>query len=220
MATPHLSMPPTPTWRGVTHQWGFFVAALAGVILVSVAHTPLARIAAGIYGASLCAMLGASALYHRVDWSPRCDSVARRVDHSMIFVFVAGSYTPFALLVLHGTLGTGLLIAVWVAAVAGVVVTSVWTNAPTWLRSTFYIALGWAAVIAAPEIASSAGMGALIFLALGGLCYTAGAVVYVRQRPDPVPRIFGYHEVFHAFVVAAAVLHFVAIAGYALPAAS
>ena len=219
MAPPRLLIPPKPTWRGVSHQWGFVVAAAAGVILVLVAHTPTARIAAGIYGISLCAMLGASALYHRVDWSPRCDSVARRVDHSMIFVFVAGSYTPFALLVLHGPLATGLLIAVWVAAGTGAAVTSAWTNAPTWLRSTLYIALGWAAVIAAPQIESTVGVGALILLALGGLCYTLGAVVYVRQSPDPVPHAFGYHEVFHAFVVAAAVLHFVAIAGYAMPAA-
>lgn len=209
-----------PRWRGVSHQWGFCVAAVAGMVLVAVATTTTARIAVAIYGASLCAMLGASALYHRVDWSPRWDAVARRLDHSMIFVFVAGTYTPFALLVLHGTLATGLLIAVWTAAAVGAGVTSAWTDAPTWIRATLYIGLGWAAVIAAPQIVAVVGIGAVVLLVLGGLLYTVGAVVYVRQRPDPSPRSFGFHEVFHGFVVAAAVVHFVAIAAYALPAAS
>lgn len=209
-----------PRWRGVSHQWGFFAAALAGLTLIVIAETPLARLAVSIYGASLCAMLGASALYHRVDWSPRGASIARRLDHSMIFVFVAGSYTPFALLVLDGTLATVLLTVVWAAALVGATITTTWTHAPTWVRASLYVALGWAAVFAAPQLASSAGLGAIVLLALGGLLYTIGAVIYVRQRPDPAPHTFGYHEVFHAFVIGAAVVHFAAIAGYALPAAA
>jgi hemolysin III len=209
-----------PRWRGVSHQWGFFAAAVAGVILIALADTPTARIAVSVYVASLCAMLGASALYHRVSWTPRGASVARRLDHSMIFVFVAGSYTPFAVLVLHGTLATVLLVVVWSAALIGATITTAWTHAPTWLRASLYVALGWAALFAAPQLAENAGTGALVLLALGGLLYTVGAVVYVRQRPDPVPHSFGYHEVFHAFVVGAAVVHYIAIAGYALPAAS
>jgi hemolysin III len=208
-----------PRWRGVSHQWGFFAAALAGLALIVVADTPLARLAVTIYTASLCAMLGASALYHRVSWSPRGAGFARRLDHSMIFVFVAGSYTPFALLVLDGTLAKVLLIVVWTAALVGATITTAWTHAPTWLRASLYVALGWAAVFAAPQLASNAGAGAIVLLALGGLLYTIGAIVYVRQRPDPSPLVFGYHEVFHAFVVGAAVVHFAAIAGYALPAA-
>jgi hemolysin III len=219
MAPPRL-LTIKPRLRGVSHQWGFFVAAAACLTLVVVADTSTARIALTIYGISLCAMLGASALYHRVEWSPRCLSVARRVDHSMIFVFVAGSYTPFALLVLEGPLATGLLVAVWVAAIAGATITSAWTNAPTWIRAMLYIAMGWVAILAAPQVVDHAGAGALMLLVLGGLLYTVGAVVYVRQRPDPSPQTFGYHEVFHGFVIGAAVLHFVAIAGYALPAAS
>lgn len=211
-------LPPKPRLRGVSHQWGFVVAALAGLVLVAVADTTLARVAALIYAASLCAMLGASALYHRVEWSPRCSSAARRLDHSMIFVFVAGTYTPFALLVLHGTLATGLLAGVWTAAAIGAAITTTWTDAPTWIRSALYIALGWAAVLAGPQLVSGAGVVAVLLLVLGGLLYTVGAVVYVRQRPDPSPGIFGYHEVFHLFVVAAAVVHFIAVAGYALPA--
>lgn len=209
-----------PRWRGVSHQWGFFAAAVAGAILIALADTPTARIAVSVYAASLCAMLGASALYHRVSWTPRGASVARRLDHSMIFVFVAGSYTPFAVLVLHGTLATVLLVVVWSAALIGATITTAWTHAPTWLRASLYVALGWAALFAAPQLAENAGAGALILLALGGLLYTIGAVIYVRQRPDPAPQSFGYHEVFHAFVVGAAIVHFIAIAGYALPAAA
>ncbi len=209
-----------PRWRGVSHQWGFFVAAVAGATLIAIADTTTARLAVSVYAASLCAMLGASALYHRVSWSPRGASFARRLDHSMIFIFVAGSYTPFALLVLHGTLATVLLTVVWSAALIGATITTAWTHAPTWLRASLYVALGWAAVFAAPQLASRAGAGAVVLLALGGLLYTIGAVIYVRQRPDPRPLSFGYHEVFHAFVVGAAVVHFIAIVGYALPAAA
>ncbi len=209
-----------PRWRGVSHQWGFFVAALAGAGLIAAASTATARVAVAIYVASLCAMLGASALYHRVSWGPRGASFARRLDHSMIFVFVAGSYTPFALLVLHGTLATVLLIVVWSAALIGATITTAWTHAPTWLRASLYVALGWAAVFAGPQLAERAGLGAILLLAAGGVLYTVGAVIYVRQRPDPSPLVFGYHELFHAFVVGAAVVHFIAIAGYALPAAA
>jgi hemolysin III len=173
-----------------------------------------------MYGGSLCAMLGASALYHRGRWSPRCLAVARRVDHSMIFVFVAGTYTPFALLVVDGPLGTGLLAAIWVAAVVGATITSVWTDAPTWVRAALYVAMGWAALLAAPQVAAHAGGGAIVLLIVGGALYTVGAVVYVRQRPDPAPEWFGYHEVFHGFVVAAAIAHFTAVAAYAMPAAT
>jgi hemolysin III len=217
MSAPRL-LPAKPRLRGVSHQWGFFVAAIAGITLVVLADSTEGRIALAIYGTSLCSMLGASALYHRVNWSPRCDGIARRVDHSMIFVFVAGTYTPFALLVLNGSLATGLLVAVWTAAIAGALVTTTWTHAPTWIRSALYIALGWTAVIAAPALADAADIGVVLLLLAGGLLYTAGAIVYVRQRPDPSPGTFGYHEVFHGFVVAAAIVHFVAIAGYALPA--
>jgi hemolysin III len=207
----------SPRLRGVSHQWGFGVALLAGALLIASGSSGTARLAATIYVASLCAMLGASALYHRVAWSPRGASVARRLDHSMIFVMVAGTYTPFALLVMHGTLATVVLVGAWVGAAAGVCFTVAWTNAPIWLRTSLYALLGWASVLAAPQVLDRAGLTALLLLCLGGVLYTVGAVVYVRQRPDPIPHVFGYHEVFHAFVVAAAVVHFTVVALYAMP---
>lgn len=203
----------------MSHQWGFVVALVAGIALVLSAPTPTARLACAIYAASLCAMLGASALYHRVTWSPRGASFARRLDHSMIFVMVAGTYTPFALLVMTGPLASFVLIAAWTGALIGVAFTVLWTNAATWLRSGLYVLFGWASVIAAPQVLEQAGWAALLLLLLGGLLYTAGAVVYVRQRPNPIPGVFGFHEVFHAFVVAAAVVHYVAIACFAVPLA-
>ncbi len=207
-----------PTLRGVSHQWGFLVAAAAGIGLVVAAPAGTPRIAIAVYVAALCAMLGASALYHRVSWTPRGASFARRLDHSMIFVMVAGTYTPFAVLVMEGPLADAVLIASWAGALAGVVFTTAFTNPPTWLRTGLYGLLGWASLVAAPQLLDHAGVGAVGLLALGGLLYTVGAVVYVRQRPDPHPGVFGYHEVFHALVIAAAATHYIAIAAYALPA--
>lgn len=215
----HVTQTPiTPTLRGVSHQWGFLVAAAAGIALVVFAPAGTARVAAAIYVASLCSMLGASALYHRVPWGPRGASIARRLDHSMIFVMIAGTYTPFALLVMDGALADFVLIAAWTGAALGVLFTTVFTHAATWLRSVLYALLGWASLIAAPQIFEHAGIVAVALLALGGLLYTVGALVYVLQRPDPIPGVFGFHEVFHAFVIAAAVTHYVVIAAYALPA--
>jgi hemolysin III len=207
----------TPRLRGVSHQWGFAVALIAGGALIASGPTGKARVAAAIYVAALCAMLGASALYHRVAWTPRGASFARRLDHSMIFVMVAGTYTPFALLVMTGTMAKVVLIGAWVGAIAGVCFTVAWTNAPIWLRTGLYGLLGWASVLAAPQVLDHAGLAALLLLCFGGLLYTVGAIVYVRQRPDPIPDVFGFHEVFHALVVAAAVVHFWVIAIYAVP---
>jgi hemolysin III len=206
-----------PRFRGVSHQWGFVVAALAGLALIAAAPDGTARIGIGIYVASLCAMLGASALYHRIDWAPRGASIVRRLDHSMIFVLIAGTATPFALLVMTGPLSTFVLAAVWIGAAIGVTFTVVWTTPPTWLRTTLYGLLGWATLIAVPQMWDKAGAGSVILLAFGGVLYTLGAVVYVRQRPNPIPGVFGFHEVFHVFVVAAAMVQFVAVAVYALP---
>jgi hemolysin III len=209
-----------PRLRGVSHQWGFVVAVLAGGALIASAPTPTARVACSIYVASLCAMLGASALYHRIDWKPRSAGVIRRLDHSMIFVMVAGTYTPFALLVMTGPLAHFVLVASWTGALVGVAFTVLWTTPPTWLRSSLYLLLGWASVLLVPQVYDACGLGAIILLAGGGLLYTLGAIVYVRREPNPIPGVFGFHEVFHAFVVAAAVAHFAAIAFYAVPQAS
>jgi hemolysin III len=189
---------------------------LAGAVLVVLAPDSESRLAAAVYALSLCAMFGASALYHRIDWPPAQRRWMRRLDHSMIFVLVAGTYTPFCVLVLSSTLGTVILVVVWAGALAGIVLTFAWVDAPRWVTAGVYIALGWVAIVAFPQILDRAGVGAAALLAAGGLLYTTGAVVYARKRPDPVPAVFGYHEIFHLFVIAAAVAHYAAVAVYAL----
>jgi hemolysin III len=205
-----------PRLRGVSHQYAFYVALAAGAALVVLARGGEARAAALVYGFSLCAMFGASALYHRIDWSPRPRAWLRRLDHSMIFVLVAGTYTPFALLVIAPALGWTLLVVVWAGALAGVLVSLVWIDAPRWLTAILYVALGWASIVMMPQLWERAGALAVVMLAAGGLLYTLGAVVYARRRPDPAPRVFGYHEVFHALVIAAAAVHFAAVAAFAV----
>src|SRR3954452_9626582 len=209
--------PHKPRFRGVVHQWSFFVAVAAGAALVAWAPAGRATAASAVYAGALAGLLGTSALYHRVTWQPRARAWLRRLDHSMIFVLIAGTYTPFALLVLDGTLSDVVLIGVWGGAAAGIVFTLAWTNAPKWLAAAAFVALGWFSIIAVPEIASRAGAGALALLAVGGVAYTVGAVVYALRRPDPRPATFGYHEIFHVLVVFAAAAHFTAVAVFAVP---
>jgi hemolysin III len=204
-----------PRLRGVSHQYAFFVALAAGAALVVLARGAEARLVVAVYALSLCAMFGCSALYHRIDWSPGPRAWLRRLDHSMIFVLVAGTYTPFAALVLAPALGWAILGIAWGGALAGVVLTLVWPGAPRWLNAVIYLALGWVSIIALPQLWSRAGLAAVALLASGGLLYSIGAVVYARRRPDPVPPVFGYHEVFHVLVIAAAAAHFTAVALYA-----
>ena len=217
MATTPLPPPLRPSLRGVIHQWSFFVALVAGAALIVWAPAGRATAAAAIYAAALAGLLGTSALYHRVTWQPRARAWLRRLDHSMIFVLIAGTYTPFAMLVLDGTLSDIVLIGVWSGAAAGIVFTLIWVDAPKWLTAAAYVALGWFSVIAVPQIFTRAGVGAFVLLAVGGLAYTAGAVVYARRRPDPRPATFGYHEIFHVLVVVAAAAHFTAVAAFAVP---
>ena len=206
-----------PRMRGVLHQYAFFVAVVLGAVLVIVAPDGRARVAAAIYAFAVSGLLGTSALYHRVTWSNRARAWMRRLDHSMIFVLIAGTYTPFALLVLHGTLAHAILIVVWAGALGGIVLNLVWITAPRWLIAAVYVALGWVAVAAMPALTDKIGASGVALLMGGGLLYTAGAVIYAIQRPDPVPQVFGYHEIFHALVVAAAAAHFAVVAFYALP---
>jgi hemolysin III len=201
-----------PRLRGVSHQYAFFAAIAAGAALVVLSRGAQARVAALVYALSLCAMFGASALYHRIDWSPRWQAWVRRLDHSMIFVLVAGTYTPFALLVLAPALGWTILGVVWVGAIAGIVLSLVWIDAPRWLTAVLYVVLGWVGVVVLPQLWDRAGAMAAALLATGGVLYTVGAVVYARRRPDPAPHVFGYHEVFHALVIAAAAVQFAAVA--------
>ena len=203
-----------PRLRGVSHQYAFFVALAAGAALVVLARGGEARVVAGVYALSLSAMFGASALYHRIDWSPRPAAWLRRLDHSMIFVLVAGTYTPFAVLVLAPALGWTVLAVVWGGALVGIVISLLWIDAPRWLTALLYVALGWVSIVVLPQLWDRAGVLAVALMATGGLLYTAGAVVYARRRPDPAPRVFGYHEVFHVLVIAAAAVHFAAVALY------
>src|SRR3954468_12895905 len=206
-----------PRLRGVLHQYAFFVAVVLGAVLVIVAPDGRGRVAAAIYAFAVSGLLGTSALYHRVTWSTRARAWMRRLDHSMIFVLIAGTYTPFALLVLHRTLASAILIVVWAGAFGGIVLSLVWITAPRWLIAAVYVALGWVAVAAMPALADKIGASGVALLMGGGLLYTAGAVIYATKRPDPAPTVFGYHEIFHALVVAAAAAHFAVVAFYALP---
>ena len=207
-----------PKLRGVIHEYSFPVSLVAGGLLVYFAAGGRERLALAIYAISLSALLGTSALYHRVNWKRTSARMwMRRLDHSMIFLLIAGTVTPFLLLVVGGTLGTALLIAVWAGALAGIFVEVVWVNSPRWVSVAVYLTVGWIGAIAFPSIVTNAGVGAGVLIATGGLLYTIGAVVYAKQRPDPSPTIFGYHEIFHVLVVAAAVAHFTAIAIYAAP---
>jgi hemolysin III len=207
-----------PRMRGVVHEYAFFVALAAGAGLLVAAPTAKARLAAAIYVAGLAGLLGTSALYHRVTWrKPNVRRWLRRLDHSMIFVLIAGTYTPFALLALDGTLATAILIAVWVGAGAGIVMSLVWPDAPKWLLAVVYVALGWVAIAAFPAMLDRLGITAMAMVAAGGALYTAGAVIYATRRPNPSPTVFGYHEIFHALVIGAAALQYAVVAFYVVP---
>ncbi|HEV8152449.1 MAG TPA: hemolysin III family protein [Solirubrobacteraceae bacterium] len=207
-----------PLLRGLLHAYAFWVALVAGATLVALAPDATARVAALVYGAGLCALFAASGLYHRWRWNPRWRPLLRRIDHSTIFVFIAASYVPIALLVLSGGLRVAVLVAVAAGAIGGVALTVGWPAAPAWLDAAAYLALGWVAVVAAPDLVERLPGPPLALLVAGGLLYSAGAVVYATRRPDPWPRTFGFHEVFHTLVILAAAAHFTAIAGWVIPA--
>ncbi|MGH2716920.1 MAG: PAQR family membrane homeostasis protein TrhA [Thermoleophilaceae bacterium] len=216
-----MSIPvPKPRLRGVSHQWAFFCSLVTGTALVIAAPAGRPTVACVIYALSVAALFGTSALYHRVTWpTPSARRWMRRLDHSMIFVLIAGTYTPFALLVLEGTLATLILVVVWAGALGGVVLKLVWIDAPKAVVAGLYVMLGWVAVVAFPELLDGLGVTSTVLLAAGGVLYTAGAVVYALGRPDPAPAVFGYHEIFHALVIAAASLQYAVVAFFVLPGA-
>jgi hemolysin III len=210
-----------PRLRGVSHQWAFFVSCAIGAALVVAAPAGTPRLAAGIYALSVAALFGVSALYHRITWaSTAARRWMRRLDHSAIFVLIAGTYTPFALLVLDGPIATVILVVVWAGALGGILLKLVWIDAPKLLTAIVYVALGWVAVAAFPDLVEELGVTGTALVVAGGLLYTTGALVYALKRPDPAPAVFGYHEVFHALVIVAAALQYAVVAFYVLPGAA
>lgn len=206
-----MTSPVTPRLRGVFHQYAFFAALAAGTVLVLVADGLRERLAAWIYAAALAAMLGASALYHRFPWRTAAARLrARRVDHAMIYVFIAGTYTPFALLAFGGALRVVVLATVWGGAALGLALELAWIDSPRWLSAFAYLGVGWVGVVAVPELFSE-GIAVGVLLAVGGGLYTVGALAYATTWPNPFPATFGFHEVFHLLVVAAAAAQFVAV---------
>jgi hemolysin III len=206
-----------PRLRGVLHQWAFFVSLVLGGVLLLIADDGRDRLVAGIYAFSVAGLLGTSALYHRVTWRrPSARRWMRRLDHSMIFVLIAGTYTPFAVLSIEGGIGTAILVTVWAGAAGGIILKLVWIDAPKWLTAGVYVALGWVAVAALPAMFDGVGAVATVLVMLGGLLYTTGAVIYATRRPDPVPTVFGYHELFHLLVVVAAALQYAVVAFWVL----
>ncbi len=203
--------PVKPLLRGVSHEIAALAALVAWIGLTAVAPSPRARLAGSVYGATLLALFTVSALYHRPTWAPRARMFWRRLDHSAIFLLIAGTYTPFCLL-LGGAEGHALLAVVWGGAAAGVLQAIAWPTAPKPLIAVVYVILGWVILPVLPTMRLRLGPTFMALLAAGGIAYSLGAAVYALRRPDPFPRVFGYHEVFHALVVAAAVLHFVAVA--------
>jgi hemolysin III len=207
-----------PRMRGVLHQWAFVVSLVTGTALVLLAGGAKATVAALIYAISVSGLFGVSALYHRVTWSAAARRRMRQLDHAMIFVLIAGTYTPVGLLVLEGGLGLAVLVIIWAGAVAGIVLNLAWRSAPRWVGVSVYIALGWVAVIVMPQMIRDHGFTWVGLLLLGGLAYSVGALIYARRRPDPVPAVFGYHEVFHLLVIAGVAAHLAAITGVVLSA--
>ena len=202
----------TPILRGVFHLWAFVAALAAGVVLVVLADGALEIVSSWVYAAALAAMFGASALYHRLQWRSAAKRLwARRLDHSMIFVFIAGTYTPFALLRFEGRTQWLVLILVWLGAALGLVLELVWLDSPRWLSTVAYLLVGWVGVLTIPQLFTGAGVAVAVLLLVGGGLYSLGAVIYAIQWPNPFPRVLGFHEVFHLLVVAAAAMQFVAV---------
>jgi hemolysin III len=201
-----------PRLRGVFHQYAFFAAVVAGVVLVVLADGYLERFAVWVYAVALAGMLGASALYHRFPWRSAAARLrARRLDHAMIFVFIAGTYTPFALLAFSGALRAVVLASVWAGAALGCLIELYWIHAPRWVSAIAYLAVGWIGIIALPEFFPALGVAAAVLLIVGAGLYTAGALAYATTWPNPFPSTFGFHEIFHLLVIAAAVMQFVAL---------
>ncbi len=205
MSTEILRAP--PRLRGVSHQFAFFVALGAGAALLALTG----RWPVAVYAVTLAALFGVSASYHRGGWRPAARRWWQRADHATIFTFIAGTYTPLCALGIGGTDGLRLLVVIWTGAVLGAMRALVWPTAPRWIAAALYVLLGWSVLVYLPVVAATTGALALAAIIAGGVLYTVGALTYALRWPDPAPRVFGYHEVFHALVIAAAICHFAAV---------
>ncbi|MFC5074031.1 hemolysin III family protein [Kitasatospora cinereorecta] len=204
-------VPVKPRMRGWLHAGMFPAVLIAGIVLIALADSTRARVACAVYVLSACLLFGVSAVYHRGTWGPVGEAVLRRLDHANIFLIIAGTYTPLTLLLLPESTGRPLLWAVWGAAAAGIAFRVFWVGAPRWLYTPCYIAMGWAAVFFLPDFMRTGGVAVLVLVVVGGLLYSAGGVIYGIKRPNPSPRWFGFHEVFHSLTLAAFIVHYVGI---------
>ena len=200
-----------PKLRGWLHAGTFPIAVAAGIVLVVLADGTRETVANAVYAASAALLFGISALYHRGDWSPRTEKLLKRLDHSNIFLIIAGTYTPFSVILLRDQGGTALLWIVWTAALAGIAFRVIWVGAPRWLYTPVYLGLGWVAVFYLGDLLDSGGAAVVTLLAVGGLLYSVGGIVYALKRPNPSPRWFGFHEVFHALTLGAFAVHYIAV---------
>ena len=210
-AGPVAGPPPKPRLRGLLHLIAFPVSLVAGGVLVAMAEPGAERWGCVVYALASAVLFGVSALYHRGRWSARTLALLRRLDHSNIFLMIAGTYTPICLALLDGTARDVVLAVVWVGALAGVVFRVAWLSAPPWLYTPFYVALGWVAVGVLPSLARAGGAGVVALIVVGGLAYSVGGLVYALRRPDPVPAVFGYHEVFHSCTLVGYACHYAAV---------
>ncbi|MCH7836345.1 MAG: hemolysin III family protein [Chloroflexi bacterium] len=209
-------LPQRPLLRGWFHLYAAIAAIAGAVLLVLLANSPRAYVGAAIFGASLILLYTTSAAYHRITWSPRLRGIVRRLDHSMIFALIAGTYTPISLLVLNTAWWISVLSVVWGITAVGILLKVVLPGAPKWLSVTLYAIVGWLALVTLPQLLAWLTIGSLALLLLGGVLYTLGGVVYAAGKPNPYPRWFGYHEVFHVLVIAGSVLHYTLVAIYLL----
>jgi hemolysin III len=206
-----------PRYRGLSHYYGLYVSLVAAAVLVATAPRGLATWTAAVYALSVSGMLAASALLHRGTWSAEQARVLTKVDHTGIYLLIAGSYTPISLLAMTGVLRAVVFSAVWLGALVGIALEWIWDRPPKGWVTAVYITLGWVAVVGIPQLWTSLGVAGFLLVVLGGVSYTIGAVIHAARRPDPWPEVFGYHELFHVFVLVALVLHFAAIAFFVLP---
>lgn len=202
-----------PKLRGWLHLGAFLGSLATGAVIIPLAWSTSASagLAVTIYCITVSAMFGVSSAYHRRTWTPRGWKMMKRLDHSTIFLFIAGSYTPFSVLALDGAFRWVILGIVWGGALAGITLKLAWPTAPRWVGVPIYLALGWVAVLFFGSIVTELGVTVLVLLAAGGLLYSLGAVAYATSRPNPIPGVFGYHEVFHACTIVAAICHYIAV---------